>query len=77
MTGFWCELMSDTKVLQKNYVARNRKVLAIIYVFLGGFMARALIGRIGAAATLGIGTIMRFLVAVAWLFGPAKASKSN
>ena len=72
MTGFWCEIMSDPKIFTLRHRARDIKLFAIFMVFLGGFAARAILQRIGAPGALGVGTGVRALIAIAWLFAPAK-----
>ena len=73
ITGFWCDLVTDPKILQRKHTARNRKIMAIFSVFFGGFMARAIMQRVGAAGTLGVATGIRVLIAAGWLWAPAKA----
>ena len=46
--------------------------LAIFAVFFGGFVGRAIIDSIGAAGALGVGTGMRLVIALSWLFVPGK-----
>ncbi|TCD62663.1 hypothetical protein EIP91_006585 [Steccherinum ochraceum] len=77
LTTVWCELMADPKLFQLRLgvISRDHKIIAIVSLFLGGFVGRALIDAIGSAGTLGIGTGMRLLIAFWWLFVPAKSSK--
>ena len=49
--------------------------LLVVALFLGGFVGRAIIDAAGAAATLGVGTGMRVVIAIWWLFVPGKAAK--
>ncbi|KAI0795617.1 hypothetical protein C8Q75DRAFT_711714 [Abortiporus biennis] len=74
LTTVWCELMADPKLFQlrRHIISRDHKVIAIFALFFGGFVGRALIDKIGAASTLGVGTGMRVLIAVWWLFVPGK-----
>ena len=45
---------------------------AVFALFVGGFVGRALIDQIGDAGTFGVGTGIRFLIALSWLGVPAK-----
>jgi len=76
LTTVWCELMADPKLFQFNrfVISRDHKVIAILCLFLGGFIGRALIDQIGAAGTLGVGTGIRFIIAIWWLFVPGKVN---
>ncbi|KAI0827006.1 hypothetical protein BC628DRAFT_1370319 [Trametes gibbosa] len=79
LTTVWCELMADPKLLnfRQRVVTRDHKLIAIVALFLGGFVGRAIIDASGAAATLGVGTGMRVVIAIWWLFVPGKQSKSG
>lgn len=76
LTTVWCELMADPKLFKLNrfVITRDHKVIAILCLFVGGFTGRALIDQIGSAGTLGIGTGIRLLIAVWWLFVPGKVN---
>lgn len=73
LTTVWCELLSDPKLFRPNFqITRDHKFLAVFALFLGGFVGRAILDQIGSAGAFGVGTGMRFLIAVIWLFVPAK-----
>lgn len=74
LTTVWCELMADPKLfkLTRRVVSRDHKIVGIVCLFIGGFASRAILQKIGAAGTLGVGTGIRLLVAVWWLFVPGK-----
>ena len=74
LTTVWCELMADPKLFNFRHrvVTRDHKFIAIFALFLGGFVGRAIIDAAGAAATLGVGTGMRVVIAFWWLFVPGK-----
>ncbi|PCH45007.1 hypothetical protein WOLCODRAFT_27195 [Wolfiporia cocos MD-104 SS10] len=76
LTTVWCELMADPKLFKLNryIISRDHKIIAIFVLFLGGFVGRALIDQIGAAGTLGVGTGIRVIIAMWWLFVPGKAN---
>jgi hypothetical protein len=69
--------MADPKLfdIRRNVISRDHKVIAIVSLFLGGFVGRVLIDSVGSAATLGIGTGIRLMISVWWLFIPAKQAK--
>ncbi|KZT10414.1 uncharacterized protein LAESUDRAFT_694050 [Laetiporus sulphureus 93-53] len=75
-TTVWCELMADPKLFQLNHwvISRDHKIIGIIFLFVGGFVGRALIDAIGSASALGIGCGIRIIIAIWWLFIPAKVS---
>ncbi|KAG0698893.1 hypothetical protein DFH29DRAFT_1081562 [Suillus ampliporus] len=77
LTTTWCELMADPKLfdIRQLVISRDHKVMAIISLFLGGFIGRALLDSIGSAGTLGIGTGIRLIISVWWLFVPEKKAK--
>ncbi|KAI8986794.1 hypothetical protein BD414DRAFT_487047 [Trametes punicea] len=79
LTTVWCELMADPKLLnfRQRVISRDHKLIAILALFLGGFVGRAIIDAAGAASTLGVGTGMRVLIAVWWLFVPGKSGKTG
>ncbi|OBZ77952.1 hypothetical protein A0H81_02078 [Grifola frondosa] len=58
LTTVWCELMADPKLFnfKQRIISRDHKLIAIFALFFGGFVGRALIDKIGAAGTLGVGT---------------------
>ncbi|KAG1845589.1 hypothetical protein C8R48DRAFT_617092 [Suillus tomentosus] len=74
LTTTWCELMADPKLfdIRRMVISRDHKIMAIGSLFFGGFIGRLLIDSIGSAATLGIGTGIRLIVSVWWLFVPEK-----
>ncbi|KAG1733383.1 uncharacterized protein EDB91DRAFT_1348837 [Suillus paluster] len=77
LTTTWCELMADPNLfhIRRLVISRDHKVMAILCLFLGGFVGRALIDSIGSAGTLGIGTGIRLIISVWWLFVPEKKAK--
>ncbi|KAI0659016.1 hypothetical protein C8Q70DRAFT_916304 [Cubamyces menziesii] len=79
LTTVWCELMADPKLLnfRQRVITRDHKLIAIVALFLGGFVGRAIIDAVGAASTLGVGTGMRVVIAVWWLFVPGKGGKTG
>ncbi|ETW76034.1 hypothetical protein HETIRDRAFT_436897 [Heterobasidion irregulare TC 32-1] len=74
LTTVWCELMADPQLLQlrRRIISRDHKLLAILALFLGGFVGRAILQSAGSPAALGIGAGVRVVLAVGWLFVPAK-----
>jgi len=77
LTTIWCELMADPKFFALKHVpSRDHKAISIFSLFLGGFVSRALIDKIGSPWTLGIGAFIRLLIAFSWIPAPAKAAKA-
>jgi hypothetical protein len=74
LTTIWVQLMGDPKLFDVRHLVKTRdlKILAIVALIIGGFVSRALIDKIGASTTLGIGAAMRVLIALSWLFVPSK-----
>jgi len=73
LTTIWCELIADPQLFKRGWV-RSRDHKAVGAFFLGGFVSRTLIDSIGAAGALGIGTGIRLLIALGWLFAPSKCN---
>jgi hypothetical protein len=74
LTTVWVELMSDPRLfkLKQKVTTRDHKLFAAVGLFLGAFVGRALLGKIGAAATLGVGVGFRVLIAISWIFVQGK-----
>ncbi|KAI5118466.1 hypothetical protein M0805_003727 [Coniferiporia weirii] len=78
LTTVWCELMADPKLFRRHFViTRDHKFLAVLALFLGGFVGRAILDQIGSAGAFGVGTGIRFLIALGWLFVPAKKDQKK
>jgi len=77
LTTTWCELMAEPSLfhIRRLVKSRDHKAMAIVFLFLGGFIGRALLDQIGSAGTLAIGTGIRFIIAAWWFFIPAKVKK--
>jgi hypothetical protein len=79
LTTVWCELMADPNLFQfrRGVISRDHKLIAILALFLGAFLGRALLQGAGAATTLGVGAALRGIIALSWLFVPAKPAKGT
>ncbi|KAJ9109051.1 hypothetical protein QFC21_000377 [Naganishia friedmannii] len=74
LTTVWVELVNDPFLFALRRVnTRDHKAMSILAVFLGAFISKALIDKIGSAGTLGIAAGLRFLGAWVWLWVPSKA----
>ena len=51
-------------------ITRDHKLMAVVCLFLGGFISRAFLQTIGSPAALCIGGGFRILIAFSWLFVP-------
>jgi len=77
LTTVWCELMADPKLFSlRPVITRDHKLIAAASLFIGGFIGRALVDQIGAAGTLGIGAGIRVIIALGWIFVPAKPART-
>lgn len=73
LTTVWCELMADRHLFRPHFVkSRDLKILAVLAPFLGGFIGRSLLDKIGFVDTLLIGTGFRMLIAMWWLGVPSE-----
>ena len=73
LTTVWVELVGDPNLFKLRHVpSRDHRILEISFFFLGAVFGRALLDQIGSAGTLGIGTAIRFVVALFWLAVPEK-----
>ena len=79
LTTTWCELMTEPQLFhfRRLVVARDHKVMAILFLVLGGFSSRAILDKVGSAGTLGIATAFRFIISLWWFFVPAKKAPKN
>lgn len=69
--------MADPQLFVRRRVrTRDHKVLGVLALFVGALAGRAILQATDAASTLGVGAGMRALIALAWLFVPAKAPKA-
>ncbi|OAX43147.1 hypothetical protein K503DRAFT_862515 [Rhizopogon vinicolor AM-OR11-026] len=76
LTATWCDLISNPKLfdVRRLVPSRDHQIMTIACFVAGGFVGRALLDKIGSANTLGIGTGIRVVIAVLWLFVPEKES---
>ncbi|TRM59612.1 hypothetical protein BD626DRAFT_436736 [Schizophyllum amplum] len=74
LTTIWVELMADPRLFRfrERVKTRDHRLIGAGSLFLGGFISRALLAKIGAAGTLGIGTGIRVLITLGWFFVPGK-----
>ncbi|KAM0751261.1 hypothetical protein T439DRAFT_301192 [Meredithblackwellia eburnea MCA 4105] len=68
LTTIWVELINDPKLFVAKHVkSRDHKAGAVLMLFIGGIIGRALVDTIGAAGTFGIAAGFRVLSAVWWV----------
>lgn len=71
LTTTWCELINDPKLFAVGpSTARDHKVMAVFFLFLGAMISRTLIDVIDSPAVLGIGAGLRVIQVVGWLAVP-------
>ncbi len=71
--------MSDPRLfsLRKSVITRDHKLIAAFSLFLGAFVSRAILYKLGAAGALGVGVGIRLLITAAWLFVPSKKASAK
>jgi len=79
LTTIWVQFMGDPQLFAPRapIKSRDHKALAILMLFIGGIVGRALDGTIGAANTFAIGAAIRLLLAISWWWVPAKKPKKE
>lgn len=79
LTTTWCELVTEPQLFhfRRLVAARDHKIMAIVFLFIGGFLGRASLDVIGSAGTLGVGTGVRLLITMWWFFVPEKKAPTN
>jgi len=73
LTTIWVELMSDPRLFnfRQKVISRDHKALAAAALFIGGFTSRSILQTVGAASALGVGTGIRLLITLSWVFVPS------
>lgn len=65
--------MADPNLFRLHLVkTREMKFIAVGVLFLGGFVGRVILDRIGFSATFMIGSALRVLIALLWLRAPCE-----
>ncbi|KAG9087470.1 hypothetical protein FS749_002897 [Ceratobasidium sp. UAMH 11750] len=78
LTTIWVQFVGEPKLFQPQMVKqRDHKAIAILGLIIGGIVGRALVNKIGAQWTLGLGFVIRALVAISWLSIPAAKPKKK
>jgi hypothetical protein len=74
LTTVWVELMSDPRLftLKQRVMTRDHRLIAAVSLFLGAFIGRAILAKLGTGGTLGIGVGFRILICFSWIFVPSK-----
>lgn len=75
LTTIWVELFCDPRLFRFNQrvISRDHRFLAVISLFLGAFVARAILYPLGTAGALGIGAGLRLLTTLSWAFVRSKS----
>ncbi|KAJ7150961.1 hypothetical protein C8R43DRAFT_493765 [Mycena crocata] len=74
LTALWIELFTDPLLfrVRQKVASRDHRMLALVALFTGAVVARLLLGKFGAPATLGFGAGIRMFIAAGWVFVPGK-----
>lgn len=76
LTTVWVELVTDPGLFQirKRVMSRDHRLIAAVSLFIGAFVGRAILARLGTASALGVGVGIRILMTFQWIFVPSKGS---
>ncbi|PFH47983.1 hypothetical protein AMATHDRAFT_150866 [Amanita thiersii Skay4041] len=79
LTTIWVELTTDPNLFNIKRAVRSRdhRFLGAVALFIGAFVGRAILGKAGSPTALGVGVAIRVLIALSWLFVPAKKPASR
>ncbi|QRW12874.1 hypothetical protein RhiLY_11873 [Ceratobasidium sp. AG-Ba] len=78
LTTIWVQFVGEPKLFQPHRVKqRDHKAIAILGLIVGGMVGRALVNKIGAHWTFGLGFVIRILIALSWLSIPAAKPKKK
>ena len=74
LTTVYSELVAqkDLFTFRRRVSSRDHRILSIALLFFGGFSGRAIIQTAGAPTALGMGTGIRLIITLWWLFVPEK-----
>ena len=79
LTTVWVELVSDPRLfrLRQHVITRDHRLIAAVSLFIGAFVGRVILQKIGTAGTLGVGVGFRILSCFTWLFVPTKRGQER
>ena len=73
LTTIWTELVADPGLFKPKLVpSRDHRAASIFALLIGGFASRAITNTIGGAASLGIGALLKVMIAFTFYFVPSK-----
>jgi len=78
LTTVWVELVADPGLfrLRQRVLARDHRLIAAFALFLGAFVGRAILAKLGTAGALGVAVGFRVLMCFQWIFVPPKPAHS-
>ncbi|EDR00120.1 uncharacterized protein LACBIDRAFT_334394 [Laccaria bicolor S238N-H82] len=64
LTTVWVELVSDPRLfsLRQRVISRDHRVIAAVALFIGSFVSRAILQKIGTAGTLGVAVGIKIFI---------------
>ncbi|KAJ3532243.1 hypothetical protein NMY22_g7826 [Coprinellus aureogranulatus] len=72
LTAVFVELFADPSLFRPTPVrSRDQKWLAVLALFLGVVVGRLVLGQLGTAHTIGVGVLVRLVIAGSWLAVPS------
>ncbi|KAJ3571116.1 hypothetical protein NP233_g3958 [Leucocoprinus birnbaumii] len=79
LTTVWVELFTDPGLfnLRQRVKSRDHRLIAAVALFLGAFVGRAILGKLGTAGALGVAVGFRVLMSFQWIFVQSKMAVSS
>ncbi|KAF5349167.1 hypothetical protein D9756_009465 [Leucocoprinus leucothites] len=79
LTTVWVELFTDPGLfnIRKRILSRDHRLIAASALFIGAFVGRAILAKLGTAGALGVAVGFRVLMSFQWIFVPSKGSSPS
>lgn len=73
LTTVWVELVTDPGLFRRKCVmSRDHRLIAAFSLFIGAFVGRAILAKLGTAGALGVAVGFRVLISLQWIFVASK-----